>query len=325
MSDTARLAAMATAHAARRQTIIVKLLKLLLGLWGDFGSARDVDVVAGLAARSATLVGSSMLASRKLERAYLTTVLRELDAAPSSLPDLVNPYPRSGVSGMDVYRRPAEQFVYALSQGSSVEDARTIGVERLTGLGTQDVKLAERDEADRVYKASGKVIGWRRIIHPELSKTGTCGLCLVAATRFYTRGDLMPLHGPSCNCGTFPVTKTDDPGLKLNQDDLQNIYDTAGSTAAEDLLNTRVQVNEHGELGPILVREGDHFRTAKDAGRPEYVKPTPKSIRSAQEKAVGEARGELSHLQSLSNPDARSIKYVREHLTTLEQALKLAA
>lgn len=62
-----------------------------------------------------------------------------------------------------------------------------------------DGNVAANRATQQRYESSG-ITRYRRIIHPELSKTGTCGLCVVAATNTFTRGDLMPMHR---NC--FPA------------------------------------------------------------------------------------------------------------------------
>ena len=144
--DVTRLAALSDQHAKQRESIILQLVKLLLGIWGDIGQSRDADAVAGLAARSAVLVSMATGQTRKLTRSYAQSVLREVSAVPASLPSLVDPYPRSGVSALDVYSRPATQFVYRLSQGATLDEARAIAEERLRSAAEQDVMLAERDE-----------------------------------------------------------------------------------------------------------------------------------------------------------------------------------
>jgi hypothetical protein len=333
-------------HADQRDSISEQLLKALVALWAAFAGWRDPDLVAGQAAQSATMVIAAQQRIRMLERSYLQVVLRDMQALPAKLPTLVNPYPRSGISPLDVYERPATQFIYALSQGSSVAEATDVATQRLTDTATQDVILAERDEAQRVYQAAPKVVGYRRVIHPELSRTGTCGLCLVASDRFYKKSTLLPLHG-GCNCDTLPITSDNDPGFKLRAEDLKAVYALAGqdgrpSTYAQDLLNTRVTIDEHGELGPILRKQGDSFRTAAEAGRPPYVKPTPSSIRAAQTKALEQATSQIAELQSRyaampfdgdangqQNADRvalfRSIKNLTDYSSTLSAQLKRAA
>ena len=97
-----------------------------------------------------------------------------------------------------------------------------------------------------------RIKGWRRVIRPELSQSGTCGLCVVAATRFYKRSDLDAIHD-RCKCVVLPYTASHDPGLTLNREDFRRIYNAAGgSTRGEALKKLRVSVREHGELGSIL-------------------------------------------------------------------------
>lgn len=336
-ADLARLEALTERQAEHRRSIVVKLLRLLLGLWGDFGDARDPNLVAGNAAQSASVVDAALAQTRLLTRSYLTTVLRELGVGDLRLPPVVDLYPRSGVSELDVYSRPARQFTYALSQGSSLDEARTVAVQRLEAIATQDVKAADRDEARTVYTAVPRVIGYRRVPHPELSNTGTCGLCWVASQRRYRSSDLMALHGPSCNCTTLPIVEGDDPGLRLNRADLDALYAAAGRTSADDLREVRVSVNEHGELGPILGNRGDHFRGPREAGAAPYEPPTPASARAAKTVELDRLNQELASAQAAYNvlraadPDGippggaeglrmfRAVKHLRERAQILDR------
>jgi hypothetical protein len=228
-------------------------------------------------------------------RSFQTAVMRELGAE-LKLPKQTNPYPRANVAPLEVYSRPSAQFVYQLSQGDTVDEAEAAAAERLGQLATADVVLADRDETHSLYAETPAIVGYRRVIHPELSRSGTCGLCIVASDRFYTRGDLMPLHD-RCNCIPMPIVKGDDPGKRLNSDDLGRIYAAAGGNFAEQLKFVRVNVDEHGELGPVLVKKGDHFRTPAEAGRPEYVKPTAESKRRQTRDALDSASKQLDDVQ----------------------------
>ena len=90
---------------------------------------------------------------------------------------------------------------------------------------------------------------------PQTPVGGTCGLCVAAATRIYSKADLMPIH-PGCNCTVAPITASADPGLQLNDADLAELYKAAGSTAAQDLSNVRLKEVVDGELGPMLTSYG---------------------------------------------------------------------
>jgi hypothetical protein len=313
MASVDRLGTISDRHAKQRDSIVAQLVKLLLGLWGDFGDSRDPDAVIALAAKSATLVSAATSRMRLQARSYNATVMRELGSK-LTLPKSINPYPRSNVSALEVYSRPSSQFIYALSRGSSVDDAVEVASDRLSGIAEQDVMLAERDEAQRIYDESSTVVGYRRVIHPELSRNGSCGLCLVASQRFYKSGELLPLHG-GCNCTTMPIVVGDDPGFHLNKDDLDELYRAAGSKFGSDLLNTRVTIYEHGELGPVLVKQGDHFRTPEEAGRPAFKKPTPEELRKQNEAALSSASKQLTdaaaELDDLQKRIPRGLDYDR--------------
>lgn len=147
------------------------------------------------------------------------------------------------------------------------------------------VRLAERDASQQalIYLAPRVgITGYRRVIRPELSRTGTCGLCIVASDQVYKTGDLMPLHA-RCKCEVMPIIGDIDPGSALNNLTLGDLYGAAADsvsdlrrsgerrggpasrsgTAADDLKEVRLQINEHGEWGPVLT-DGRHQFTGVD-------------------------------------------------------------
>nr|WP_296763834.1 hypothetical protein [Rhodococcus sp. (in: high G+C Gram-positive bacteria)] len=158
----------------------------------------------------------------------------------------------------EVFNRPAREYRAKVAKGMDESKALEHAVKRgKLFLGT-NVSLAEReatfqilDEADRT---SPNLTGWRRVIHPEASTSGVCGLCLAASSRLYTRENLKPLHD-NCECEVLPVSKDNDPGNELNREDLDTLYDLAGGTAAKQLSRLRFAEDVHGELGAILVPE----------------------------------------------------------------------
>lgn len=163
------------------------------------------------------------------------------------------------------------------------------------------------DPAVAAHKGEkGKVIGFRRVIRPELSATGTCGLCVVAATNWYTVDALKPIHN-LCKCVTLPVVKGEDPGFGWNQEDLRKNLDqmygaAGGSTSGKKLKRIRVKITEHGELGPILeyrAKSGWAEKSGYSSYRPSYVKPT----RTVQAERLRARRDEL--VQTIENLRAR--------------------
>lgn len=298
MASLDRLTALSDAHAKQRDSIIEKLVKALLALWAGVDRVDDHFLTVGFAARSATLTQAALTTTRRSERSYLTAQLRELGVSTANLPQMLDGPARINADPLDVWERPVGQWIWQRREGATLELQRQALQDRVADIAGADVLTAARDEASNVYASRVNVSGYRRVIHPELSRSGTCGLCIVASQRIYHSADLMPLHGPSCNCDTMAITRTDDPGFRLNEDDLKSIYAAAGSNAAAELANTRITIDEHGELGPILVKEGDHFRDAREAGRPQYVRPTQESIDSALLRNLANAHSELEAAQA---------------------------
>lgn len=299
-----RLETMVDTYAAQRQSIGTALIRALLGLWGPFRYWYDNDMVDAYAARSAVLTDNAQADARRLARSYSQAMLRNVDSSITAdrLPPMRDLYPRSGSTVVEVYRRPAEQYRYGRSQGLDTTAAYDLAAERIRQIGAMDITLADRDETANVYSASQKVTGRRRIIHPERSRTGVCGLCVVAADRLYYVDELMPVH-EDCKCTEAPVTADFDPGLSLNRKDLEALYAAAGSTAGEDLKRLRITVNEHGELGPILRQSGQHFEDAaavnKRSSRREYkaYKPmTPEQQRESWKAMIASSERSIDRL-----------------------------
>jgi hypothetical protein len=165
-----------------------------------------------------------------------------------------------------VYSRPAEQYRYARSRGGSDAEGRSAAKLRRSRLVDQDVALAARGAYQDNLRARN-ITQYRRMLHPELSRTGPCGLCYVAASRVYSTAELLPLHR-GCRCTVLPVLDGNDPGLEINDKDLGEVYEAAGSTRRAELQRTRVVVREHGEVGPVLVRAGESFLAAREAALP---------------------------------------------------------
>lgn len=253
---------------------------------------------------------------RRLTESYLRANAQLLGAVIPEGTGMEAPaYPRFGVTPLEVWSRPAETFRYMVSKGNAPSRAKALALKRVEAMAEKEVALAQRDQSAVFAKALGieqesygfkapekaparpaaptapkgvKVIGYRRIVHPELSRTGTCGLCMVAATRIYTLGELMPLHD-NCKCTVAFVTETEDPGEALNNIDLSQLYGKAGSTSAKDLSAVRVATYTSGELGPVLtrggveVKDGETRKKRKLAPREQENKVTGDDAEKASE------------------------------------------
>ncbi len=158
-----------------------------------------------------------------------------------------------------VLKRPAAGFRWIQSE-EGLDAAEQSGL-RIDQIVDDNLMLAQRLGETQVLakavdldaqKPATRVIGYRRVIHPELSRSGTCGLCIASSDRVYKVGELRPIHA-DCKCTVAPVTAEHDPADDLNQVDLNALYDAGGGTSAAHLKRTRYQVDDHGELGAVLV------------------------------------------------------------------------
>ncbi|WP_458317119.1 hypothetical protein [Mycolicibacterium brisbanense] len=161
-----------------------------------------------------------------------------------------------------VFKRPAAAFRWAESEGRDGAAAAGLRMDKLVDdqlmlaqrLAQQQVIVQAVDLDQRKDRQGPQpvIIGYRRVIHPELSRTGTCGLCIAAADRVYNVAELMPIHD-RCHCTIAAITEDHDPADDVNAADLRQLYEDAGGTSAAHLKKTRYKHDQHGELGQVLV------------------------------------------------------------------------
>lgn len=168
--------------------------------------------------------------------------------------------PKSDATPGRVFERAAETYRYEKSVGKDDAAAGEAAQERISKTVDNNLilaaRLASQQTLVRAAAKDDRIIGYRRLIHPELSKGGVCGLCVAAADRVYHVKELQPIHD-RCNCSVSVVTTAHDPGHTLNQDDLDRLY-VGGATSGKELKKTRYQIVQHHELGPVLTRaEGE--------------------------------------------------------------------
>lgn len=165
--------------------------------------------------------------------------------------------PRTDTAPDRVFERAAETYRYEKSIGNDDAGASAAAAQRIGHTVDNNLilaaRLASQQTLVRAAEKDKRIVGYRRIIHPELAKGGVCGLCVVAADRVYHVEELQPIHD-RCNCSIAPVTTAHDPGHTLNQDDLDKLY-AGGATSGKALKRTRYQIEQHHELGPVLTRE----------------------------------------------------------------------
>lgn len=250
-------AAVKVVQSAQRRTATVT----------DGYMARSTSAITG---RRTDTVGA--IDVRSLRRRLPQDVLETLAAGRTPSAAQLNTAQRkvSAVPAEEVYGRIADHVRFiTVSKGIGADRAHIEGLRRAAAVADMDVALADRAQAQKFLteRKPGKVVGYRRILHPELgSGAPPCGLCVVASTRLYHIEDLMPLHS-RCRCTVLAAMADYDPGDSLNKDDLRAIYAAAGGNTGPQLKTVRVAYQEHGELGPVLVNADQNFRDLNDFAR----------------------------------------------------------
>jgi hypothetical protein len=196
-----------------------------------------------------------------------------------------------------VYGRFADAYRYRVSSGQMDDPtARRYIEQRAQVVADTDIMLADRAQSQRFMserKPTG-TRGYRRVLHPEVAAVPgrepgpPCGLCVVAADRIYTFEELMPIHA-RCRCTVVAVGSKDDPGFTLNSEDLKAIYQQAGTignhtddgrttTDSAKLKQIRVEVVEHGELGPWLINPTQRFRGPREVSKTQTSDPVEREL-----------------------------------------------
>lgn len=280
-------ASLATATASLetlRRAAVETYLKTARTLWrGLLPADWWNDAVTVATAARLTLIELEMIAQvRRAAVSYADASLRLAGYTPKGQNDRLV-YPRDNTDPWTVQQRPADTYRHKAAGHPSIRPERwpdkdddyyrTVqqwikdSFDRLPAVAEMDATAAMNQAVSDRFLSSG-VKQYRRVIHPELSRTGTCGLCVAASTRVYRMRDLLPLHG-GCNCTISPIGAK-DPGLDLTADDLRALYRKAGGTSAARLRRTRYRVERHGELGPTLVpADSTPSRAAPTYHRPD--------------------------------------------------------
>ncbi len=234
-------------------------------LWLSFTDWYDTRAVGRLAREAAALSVAQQQIIAGVSGVYVADVVSAISGTRQrTVPRSLYTPVRQGADLQVVHGRPAQVYLRAVGLGRSHEEALALAGRRAVGTLMSDLTLEERQTQQRMLDQLG-IATFRRIIHPELSASGTCGLCVAASQRLYKTGELMPMHPPTCKCTVSPVIGDSDPGMILNEQDIGQLRDDAGSNKAADLKRTRYTVHEHSELGPVLTKVGDEFRDQQKA------------------------------------------------------------
>lgn len=251
-----------------------QILALVLASVRSFTGWYDTSAITDWTRRLVSLVEPVQRVLARSTDSYLarsTTLLTGRSVRPVGAVDVSAL--RTGVTHEGAYGRVADTYRYQAAKIKQLEQTALVSpeqaaVNRARTVAQTDVRQASQHQSQKFMERTPKITGYRRVIHPEVSAGGTCGLCIAASDRLYKPQELMPIHD-KCNCLPLPVYDDNDPGSALNAGDLSRLYDDAGKSYGQDLKRTRYKITEHGELGPLLNPKAADVRTAADAKRDE--------------------------------------------------------
>lgn len=231
--------------------------------WQSFVGWYSPAAIAGIAQEMA----ATSLAAQEIVAGLITEYVAQVAAVVRGdqriiVPPIHIPVIRNGVDLEQVHSRPARAYRVEYAKDQDVETSIQAAFDREVELLEADLMLAAR-EAELEAMRELDVTHYRRVLRPELSKTGSCLLCVAASIKVYTISDLLPIH-IRCKCRTMPIIDGEDPAEQLNEQDRKRVYAEAGVQNRSGLSNLRVKVNEHGELGPVLTVKGHRFTGEDD-------------------------------------------------------------
>ncbi len=224
--------------------------------------AYSLRSVAAAAEQAADQSNVAILLAAGIASQYMTATTGIITESPLPAPPPSLLLIRGGADMTDVYSRPAKMVRRLVAKDVPIEEAWRQALAYLAGIADGDIRMAQRQALHDTMRALG-VTGYRRVVRPELSRTGSCGLCITASDVVYNIGTLMPLHA-RCNCTVLPIVGALDPGSSLNNLSLGDLYGDADSTAGRLLKRVRYQVNVHGEWGPVISPAGQNFTGPQD-------------------------------------------------------------
>jgi hypothetical protein len=231
-----------------RATLLVRQAWWALGDWhsADAFLERVLPIITGAQIQTAAFTDAYLAA---LLSEAMGTVIGSVGLAPEQVTNL-----RQNTTMADAYARPFHTVWYQQSQGTEFPEALRLGLERAEHMLSLDIQLARTHASALILQETDGVQRYQRV----LSGSENCDICSVAAKHIYKKSSLMPIH-TKCDCTVAPVIEGKPPlATRINQerDFTSPETETAGpEKVSPTKLNDEVGVEDHGELGPVLVRQ----------------------------------------------------------------------
>lgn len=261
LDQEATLVASAVAFTGLYAGLRAQLVQQLFAIWyslAEFSAETLIDFLEAVA----PLVMATREASADASIAYLNLQLENLGRdVGTGYPDLSNLDLRNGTSIEEAYSRPHKTVWTKLSQEIPFDLAVDYGAERLRQLAETDIQLSHTHSSRMLLSERNDIVGFRRIPTGDY----TCALCMIASTQRYRKLDLLPIH-PGCDCRVAPIVSDEPVAQVLDRDLLERVHQSVEdmfgfSDRSGKKIDYRklIVVNDHGELGPLLGKAGDHF------------------------------------------------------------------
>jgi hypothetical protein len=274
ISATASLAAYQQSTQRARD----QLERAVTAIWRSLGTYRNAQMATFVHQFLPWLQGAEQhmvsLTSGYLadQRRYATGTTTRLIVPPLTI--TTGSATRNGTEPAEVYERPFHQVWRDLHDQVEPGEAIDQGRKTAVNLAVTDLQRSKTLASQQILTDDEDVSGYRRVLEGDSS----CGLCIVASTQRYHRGELLPLH-PGCDCGVLQTFGEDEQLIEPRRlvDVHQAIEDTFGasSPAARHIpgayadgkpINYRdvLIVHKHGELGPVLAVRGHDWTGPSD-------------------------------------------------------------
>ena len=197
---------------------------------------------------------------------------------------------RNGTTAQMIWERPFKEMWGELGKGKDFSTALQAGARRADWTARTEIELAKRQAGLTVRDGNTNIVGYLR----TLSGAENCGLCYLASTQRYRRGDLLPIH-PGCDCGETPIYGNTDVGQIVDQQTLDATHEAVeqrfgqSDASGRQIDYRKIKIVNHTELGPYLTVEGHEFTKVK----PQDLK-TPIKIGKKVDSAI-----KLTFLQNI--------------------------
>lgn len=191
---------------------------------------------------------------------------------------------RNGTTAEMIWQRPFKEMWTELGKGANFSDALNAGARRADWTARTEVQLAKRQAGLSVRNGNSNIVGYLR----TLSGAENCGLCYLASTQRYNRGNLLPIH-PGCDCGETPIYGNTDVGQVVDEETLNATHEAVSDrfgkfdVTGREIDYRQITIVDHGELGPYLTVKGHEFTKVKPQNLKTVIKapkPVPASVKT---------------------------------------------